>query len=112
MLSTASLQIDRDSLSSFLPDLRSIKAFEALQEAVSQTIPDAVNSNTSAIDDLSNDLGPSATAGVAALLEAAIALSLGQEAQGMALQSQVSALLSEVAELRNQINDLRQGYVL
>lgn len=111
-LQIASLQIDRDDLASFLPDLRSIKAFEALQKAVSTTIPEAVNANTNAIDELSDDLGPSAASGVAALLEASIALVLAQQAEGMALQSQVSALISEVADLRHQINDLQQGYVL
>lgn len=51
-LTTNSVRIDRDDLAGFLPNLRAIKAFENLQSAVATDIPDAVNSNTDAIENL------------------------------------------------------------
>lgn len=43
MLQIDDIKLNRDDLAEFLPNLRSIKAFENLQKAISQTIPDAVN---------------------------------------------------------------------
>lgn len=37
------ISLNRDDLAEFLPNLRSIKAFENLQKALSGTIPDAIN---------------------------------------------------------------------
>lgn len=42
-LEFGSINLDRKDLGSFLPDLRSIKAFENLVKAVTEQIPDAIN---------------------------------------------------------------------
>lgn len=106
------INLDRQDLAAFLPDLRSIKAFENLAKAVSATIPDAVNGNTDSIDDLAAQTVAAAAQALVAIADAAVALALAQQADANALQSHVLALISEVAELRKQINDMTQGTLL
>lgn len=103
------INLDRDSLAQFLPDLRSIKAFENLAKVVNDTIPDAVNDNTSQIDELRIDLGSAAEYGAAALMQVAIAMVLANEAAVQTLTAQLGAQRDQIAELTKTINDIKQG---
>lgn len=106
------INLDRQDLSAFLPDLRSIKAFENLAKAVSATIPDAVNGNTETIADLTLEVSTATVQALAALAFAQSADIAAQQALGEALQGHVMALVATVADLQTQINDLKQGYQL
>jgi hypothetical protein len=106
------IKLNRDDLATFLPDLRSIKAFENLQKAITGTIPDQVNDNTDSIDTLQILLGNASSDAATALMQAAIAIALAQEAQVGVLIGQVAELTAHVAELRKEIDNLKQGYPL
>jgi hypothetical protein len=108
-LSVDSINLDRDDLAGFLPNLRSIKAFENLAKLASSTLPDAVNDNVAAIDDLQGEVGTANASALAAVSEALIARALAQDAQIEAMSSQLSSLRAELAAARTAINDLQTG---
>jgi hypothetical protein len=103
------IRLNRDDLAEFLPNLRSIKAFENLQKAITATIPDSINDNSSAIDALQaiSD-GSLQAAGIAQSLAIA-ALALAQDFAAQA--QQIEQLRATMAAMQSDINDLKQGYL-
>ena len=104
-LSTRSINLDREDLAVFLPNLRAIKAFENLAEAVSQTLPDAVNTNTAAIASM-NDSG--------LLALGLVRSALGAADRALAAAARIEELLqtqrsdrAAITTLARQVEELR-----
>jgi hypothetical protein len=109
-------KLTREKLSRFLPNHEAIKAFEAMQQDIADTIPVAVQTALEAAEAAEVAAQSAQVSAQSALLAAASAqaavdaLALLLNESGIdALQAQIGALIAENAMLRARISSLQEG---
>jgi len=105
--------LPRDELSRFLPTQRAIRAFEHLQNDVTEVLPDAAQAAAAAAEAaqaaadaalLAAQAAAAAAAAAQAAADAALAL-----AQDLEQASTTGPLMADMQALRNRIASLEQG---